>query len=114
MRRRYREISASQASASPLRHSETIPGRYASCIWRRSLPGFPRFPEALESKKQHDGRGEENQKKTARPDLGCIHVFSIFLNRGENKQDSEGQENSANKFQPQVTQCFEEIPENDL
>src|SRR5437899_9345520 len=92
--------------------SRPIPGLAELCIRGWTLSGLPRFPEAFESEQEHNDRGEKHHQEPAGAQLGTPHIFSVFLYRGQDKENAQCQKNPPDKFQPQLTQSSEEIAEN--
>ena len=43
-----------------------------------------------------------------------MNILSIFLDRGENEHESQGQKNPSDKLQPQLSERPEEISKNDF
>src|SRR5262245_54042291 len=87
---------------------------YRTCIWKRSLPRFPRSPKALQCEKKHDGRREKHQKKTAGSEFRRSDVLTVFLDSGNNKKEPKSQKNPANTLQPESAKRPEKVRKNYL
>jgi hypothetical protein len=46
--------------------------------------------------------------------LRSANVFPVFLNRGQDEQNSDCQKHAADKLEPQLPQRSEEVAENDF
>jgi hypothetical protein len=81
-------------------------------IRKLSLAGLPGFPEAFQSKKQHQTGEENSQNQTADPVARDAYELSVFLNSGHDKDNAEGEKDSTQDLKPHLTQCPKEVGED--